>query len=100
MTYMRFVLVPGAGGSGWYWHLVEPELRRLGHDVRAVDLPAADDRAGLNEYAEAALAAIDGAGDVALVAQSMAGFTAPLVCARTSVPSGMLKSQAQPERPV
>ena len=28
-----FVLVHGAADSGWYWHLVEAELRARGHDV-------------------------------------------------------------------
>ena len=24
---VSYVLVPGAGGNAWYWHLVEGELR-------------------------------------------------------------------------
>ena len=40
-----FVLIHGAGDSGWYWHLVTPELRARGHDVVAPDLPANDDTA-------------------------------------------------------
>jgi hypothetical protein len=28
-----FVLIHGAGDVGWYWHLVEAELRERGHDV-------------------------------------------------------------------
>jgi pimeloyl-ACP methyl ester carboxylesterase len=79
------VLIPGAGGAAWYWHLVEPELRRLGNDVVAVDLPADDDRAGLAEYADVVVAAIGHRTNVVLVAQSMAGFTAPLVCERVPV---------------
>ena len=42
-----FLLIPGAGGTAWYWHRLVPELERKGHDVIAVDLPAGDDRAGL-----------------------------------------------------
>jgi pimeloyl-ACP methyl ester carboxylesterase len=38
-----FVLIHGAGDSAWYWHLVEPELRKCGHDVVAMDLPCGDD---------------------------------------------------------
>jgi len=34
-----FVLIHGAGDVGWYWHLVETELRERGHDVVAPDLP-------------------------------------------------------------
>jgi pimeloyl-ACP methyl ester carboxylesterase len=83
---MTFVLIPGAGGSAWYWHRVEPELRKRGHDVVSVDLPGDDDRAGLDEYAEAVVRASDQvSGDLVLVAQSMAGFTAPLVCDRLPV---------------
>jgi pimeloyl-ACP methyl ester carboxylesterase len=74
-----YVLLPGAGGEAWYWHLVEPRLRELGHDVVAVDLPAADESAGLHEYAAAATAAMDGRGDAIVVAQSMAAFIAPLL---------------------
>jgi pimeloyl-ACP methyl ester carboxylesterase len=71
-----YVLLPGAGGEAWYWHLVEPRLRALGHDVVAVDLPAADENAGLREYADAAAAAIGGRDDAIVVAQSMAAFIA------------------------
>ena len=28
-----FVLIHGAGDVGWYWHLVEGELRDDGHDT-------------------------------------------------------------------
>jgi pimeloyl-ACP methyl ester carboxylesterase len=80
-----YVLIPGAGGSASYWHLVEPELRRRGHDVVAVDLPADDDGAGLPEYTDAVVEAIGDRTNLVLVAQSMAGFTAPLVCGRAPV---------------
>ena len=71
-----FVLLPGAGGEAWYWHLVEPRLRALGHDVVAVDLPAADENAGLREYAAVAADAIGSRTDAIVVAQSMAAFIA------------------------
>ncbi len=80
-----YVLIPGAGGSAWYWHLVEAELRRRGHEVVAVDLPADDDTAGFPEYTDRVVDAIAGRTDLVLVAQSMAGFTAPLVCERVPV---------------
>jgi pimeloyl-ACP methyl ester carboxylesterase len=80
-----FVLVPGAGGAAWYWHLVAPELRAAGHEAVAVDLPAADESAGLPEYADLVAAAGGGRDDVVLVAQSLGGFTAPLACARAPV---------------
>jgi len=80
-----FVLVPGAGGAAWYWHRVVPELRARGHEAVAVDLPGANESAGLPEYADAVAEAIGGRHDVVLVAQSMGGFTAPVVCARIPV---------------
>lgn len=79
-----FLLLHGAGDVGWYWHLVERELRRRAHAVAAPDLPCDDDRAGLPEYADAALAAARGPGELVVVAQSFGAFTAPLVCARAA----------------
>jgi len=84
MMSPTLVLIPGAGGAGWYWHLVEAELRRHGHDVVAVDLPTDDKRAGLPAYADAVVAAVNGRRDIALVAQSMGAFTVPLVWQRVS----------------
>jgi pimeloyl-ACP methyl ester carboxylesterase len=80
-----YVLIPGAGGSAFYWHRLVPELRERGHDAVAVELPAGDDAAGLEEYAQAVLRAIDGRRELILVAQSMAGFTGPIVCERVAV---------------
>jgi pimeloyl-ACP methyl ester carboxylesterase len=80
-----FILIPGAGGSAWYWHRLVPALQARGHDAVAVELPASDPAAGFDEYADAVVAAAAGRSDVVLVAQSMAGFTAPLVCERMPV---------------
>ena len=80
-----FVLLPGAGSDSWYWHLVVPYLEEAGHDVVAVDLPVTDETAGFDEYADVVVDAIGDRRDVVLVAQSMAGFTAPLVCERVPV---------------
>ncbi|MDQ3953729.1 MAG: alpha/beta hydrolase [Actinomycetota bacterium] len=77
-----FVLIHGAGSDGWYWHLVAPLLREHGHDVVAPDLPVGDDRAGLAEYAEVVSNAAADRSDVVIVAQSLGGFTAPLVAER------------------
>jgi pimeloyl-ACP methyl ester carboxylesterase len=92
------VLIPGAGGQGWVWHLVEADLRRRGYDAFAVDLPAADESQGLPGYADAVVSAIReraageravgeraagerAAGDapVTIAAYSLGAFTAPLV---------------------
>jgi pimeloyl-ACP methyl ester carboxylesterase len=75
------VLIPGAGGLGWYWHLVERDLQDRGHEALAVDL-AAGGRNGLPAYVDAVVDAIGERTDVALVAQSLGGFTVPLVCQR------------------
>lgn len=80
-----FVLVHGAGDVGWYWHLVEAELRARGHDTVAPDLPCDDDSAGLAEYTDAVVDAIGDRTGLVVVAQSAGGFTAPLVCDRVDV---------------
>jgi pimeloyl-ACP methyl ester carboxylesterase len=80
-----FVLLPGAGGEAWYWHLVADRLRERGHEVVSPDLPAADDGAGLTEYAEVALEAIGDHEDLVVVAQSMGAFFAPLLCGPADV---------------
>jgi hypothetical protein len=74
-----FVLIPGAGGDPWYWHRVGPLLSDAGHESIAVDLPGDDPSAGLPEYAELVGEAIGDREDVVLVAQSLGGFTAPMV---------------------
>jgi pimeloyl-ACP methyl ester carboxylesterase len=78
-----FALIPGAGGVAWYWHLVAERLTEAGHEAIAVDLPGDDESAGLPEYAQLVLDVIGDRGGVVLVAQSLGGFTAPLVAERT-----------------
>ncbi|CAI7976643.1 Alpha/beta fold hydrolase [Frankia sp. Hr75.2] len=80
-----FALIPGAGGAAWYWHRVIPLLTSRGHQAVAVDLPGDDESAGLPEYTALVLDAVRGQDDVVVVAQSLGGFTAPLVAARTPV---------------
>lgn len=80
-----YVLIPGAGSDSSYWQFVTPRLRELGHDVVTPDLPCDDDSAGLAEYTEVVVDAIGERSGLILVAQSMAGFTAPLVCERVPV---------------
>ena len=76
-----FVLIHGAGDSGWYWHLVEEELRARGHDTVAPDVPV--DGSTLLECADAIAEAVGNpAAPVAVVGQSFAGFIAPLVAER------------------
>jgi pimeloyl-ACP methyl ester carboxylesterase len=86
-----FVLIPGAGSDSWYWHRVVPELEAAGHQVVAADLPCSDDAAEFSDYADAVVAAVHDdvvdleAADLVLVAQSLGGFTAPLVAERLPV---------------
>ena len=80
-----FVLIHGGGDAGWYWHLVERELRQRGHDTLAPDLPCDDDSAGLAEYADTVVKAIGSRRGLIVAAQSFGGFTAPLVAARIPV---------------
>ena len=81
-----YVLVPGAGGSGWYWHRVVAELVRRGHKAVAVDLPGTDPSAGLAEYSDLIVAGARTMREpVVLVAQSLGGFSAPLASAEVAV---------------
>lgn len=80
-----FVLIHGAGDVGWYWHLVEAELRSRGHEVVAPDLPCDDDAAGLEEYTDTVVEAVGDRKDLIVVGQSFGAFTAPLVADRLRV---------------
>jgi pimeloyl-ACP methyl ester carboxylesterase len=80
-----YVLIPGAGGDAWYWHLVVPRLLERGDNVLAISLPASDDSAGWAEYADTIVDAIGNRTGLILVAQSLAGFSAPLVSGRVPV---------------
>ena len=59
-----FLLIPGAGGSAWYWHRVVAALEARGHEAIAVALPArayaASDTAVLRTGFEAAYTALFG----------------------------------------
>jgi hypothetical protein len=80
-----FVPIHAAGDGAWSWHLVSDELRKRGHDVVAIDLPADDESAGLWDYADAVVGAVGDRPNLVVVAHSFGGFTAPLVCARVAV---------------
>lgn len=75
-----FVLIPGAGGAGEvYWREVVAELESRGHTAIPVEIPGDDPALGLPEYAAITDEAIGQHRDVVLVAQSMGGFTAPML---------------------
>jgi pimeloyl-ACP methyl ester carboxylesterase len=77
-----FALIHGGGDVGWCWHLVERELRGLGHETFAPDLPCDDPAADLGDYADAVVEALGDRRDVVVVGHSYGGFTAPLVADR------------------
>jgi len=62
-------------------------MQECGHEGVPVELPSADDRAGLPEYAATVIRAIGNRDPkrVVLVAQSLSGFTLPLVCREVRV---------------
>jgi pimeloyl-ACP methyl ester carboxylesterase len=79
-----FLMVPGAGGDGWYWSRVVPLLERRGDRAVTVTLPAADEEAGLDDYAAAVVAAAPD-GPVTLVAQSMGSYAASIAATKLDV---------------
>jgi predicted alpha/beta hydrolase family esterase len=70
---------------GWYWYRVVELLERAGSEAIAVDLPADDETLDFDDYAEIVANAAKGRKNLILVAQSLAGFTAPLICERAAV---------------
>jgi pimeloyl-ACP methyl ester carboxylesterase len=97
-----FVLIHGAGDSGWAWHPVASALRARGHDVVAPDLPADDESADLTTYADAVVAAVGDRRHPIVVAHSFGAFTAPLVADRLAADALVLVAGMVPapgERP-
>ncbi|MGW2770395.1 alpha/beta fold hydrolase [Streptomyces sp. NPDC001275] len=92
-----FVLIHGAGDVGWYWHLVEAELRARGHGVVAPDLPGDDDSLTLDDYADAVVEAVGDRRSLVVVGQSFGAFTAPLVAVRRPVEALVLVAGMVPE---
>ncbi len=74
-----FVLIPGAGGHAAYWNLLVPELETRGHRAIAVDIQEDDPSIDLHGFADSVEAAMGDDDDVILVAQSLGGFTAPMI---------------------
>jgi pimeloyl-ACP methyl ester carboxylesterase len=84
-----FVLVPGAGGIATpFWRPLSTRLESAGHRAHPVDLPGGDPEAGLPEYTEMIISAIESCAAPVVVAQSMGGFSAVMACDR--VPVGRL----------
>jgi pimeloyl-ACP methyl ester carboxylesterase len=77
-----YALIHGAYDVGWYWHLVERELRARGHRTVAPDLPIEDDGASLTDHARTVVDAIDaihGGGELIVVGMSWGAYVAPIV---------------------
>ena len=77
-----YALIHGASDVGWYWHLVERELRARGHRTVAPDLPIENDDATLTDNARSvtdAVARDRGDGELIVVGQSWGGYIAPIV---------------------
>jgi pimeloyl-ACP methyl ester carboxylesterase len=81
---MTYLLIPGAGCTPWHWHPLTEELERRGHEVIPVDLPCDDPAAGLSTYVDTVVNSYfelaDEPGELVVVAHSLGGMTAPLVC--------------------
>ena len=77
-----FVLIHGGGDVGWYWHLVEAELRARGRESVAPDLPCDDDSATLDDYANTVIGAVGDRRNLVVVGQSYGAFTATIVADR------------------
>ena len=80
-----YALIHGAGDVGWYWHLVERELRDRGHRTVAPDLPIENDEATLLDNAQVVVDAIRTThedGELMVVGQSYGGYIAPIVAQR------------------
>lgn len=94
-----FALIHGAGvGGGWFWHLVEAELRSLGHTTITPTLAAENVPATVSDYADAVVDAIDTPKELFVVAHSFGGFTAPLVAERLPT-AGLIYVTAMVPRP-
>jgi pimeloyl-ACP methyl ester carboxylesterase len=79
----HFLLIHGAGHGGWCWDQVSALLRAQGHEAASPDLPCEELDAGLDDYADVALASLGThAEDVVVVAHSLGALVAPLVAQR------------------
>ncbi|MET0390172.1 MAG: alpha/beta hydrolase [Polyangiales bacterium] len=92
-----FAIIHGGGDSASSWDLVQDALRARGHHPIAVDLPT--DRPGVTwaSCADTVAAAARGHAPVIVVAHSLGGFVAPLVCDRVLVSQLVLVAAMIPQ---
>jgi pimeloyl-ACP methyl ester carboxylesterase len=92
-----FVLLHGAWHGGWSWSAVQEHLAAAGHRSVAPDLPCDDVNAGWNQYADAAMSALEeNDEELVLVGHSLAGGVVPVVATRTPVTRLVLLCAAPP----
>jgi len=91
-----FLLIHGAGDTGWSWHRLEAELRDRGHHTIAPDLPANAGEPTLWDYADVATAAAHDHEAIVVVGHSFGAFTAPLVAVRRAVAEVVLVAPMVP----
>lgn len=96
MTPKTFVLIHGAGDTGANWAATADALRARGHDVVAPDLPC-EVPATWDDYVQAVLDAIGERRGLVVVAHSLGGWTAPLLCAHVPVEQLVLVAAMIPE---
>jgi pimeloyl-ACP methyl ester carboxylesterase len=80
-----FVLVHGAWHGAWCWDRVLPELRALGHQAVAAELPSDDPGSDTEAYLRAIDDHVEDPASTVLVAHSMAGLVAPVYAERRPV---------------
>jgi alpha/beta hydrolase family protein len=90
-----FGLLHGAFEGAWVWELLIPELRLLGHDAIAVDLPIDDVAAGWDDHVDVALAAFADR-DTIVVAHSRSGRMVPRLLERGKFSDAILLAAAIP----
>lgn len=95
-----FVLVHGAGGSAWEWHLVTDRLRAAGHEVVDDDLPVDDERADLAAHVAVVEAGVERARatttPVVLAAHSYGAWFATAAAGRGGVDALVLVAPMLP----
>ena len=96
-TVPTFVLIPGAGGAAWFWHRLVPELEARGVDALPVEPARRPTRAqGCRSTPPRWSTAVGRRRPLVVVAQSLGGFTAPLVCERLDVTLLVLRQRDDP----
>jgi len=93
-----FALIHGAYHGGWCWEAVGEELEARGHRFVAPDLPCDDPTAGVAQYAQVVVDALEGVDEeVSVVGHSMGGLTAAVVASMRPVREVVFLAAVVPE---